>query len=225
MDIIKPGMFGKSFSADTRRRVFDFHNEQILSEQKNVDFVFIGDSITEYWDLNAYFENSGFIVNRGIGGDISEIVLKRFEADVLQLKPGNVICLIGCNDLMTMHYDPWWKVAGRDEKEIISGLIKNIEEIIKKCSGVKLYICSVLPSHLCAPYNAEKFNEAILETNEKIKDLCSKSDAEFIDYHGVLCKEDGKTVMDNLTYDGVHPNPNGYKIMAELLKENVEGLN
>lgn len=224
MEIIKPGLFGKTYSADNRRNVFDFHNEQILTENKKVDFVFIGDSITEYWDLNVYFADSGYIVNRGIGGDISEIILKRFDADALQLNPSKVICLVGCNDLMTMHYDYWWKVNGKEVEEIIIELIKNIENIIEKCKDIKLYICSVLPSALCVPYNAGKFNDAIIRVNCEIKKLCEKYSVTYIDYHSAMCKEDGKTIKDNITYDGIHPTPKGYEIMAEVLRKNIPEL-
>lgn len=224
MDIIKPGHFGKVYSADSRRNVFDFHNEQILTEKKKVDFVFIGDSITEYWDLNVYFNNSRYIVNRGIGGDVSEIVLKRFDADVLQLNPCKVICLVGCNDLMRMHYDYWWKVKGEETEKIISVLIENTEEIIKKCKAVSLCICSLLPSSLCVPYNAEKFNEVILTVNSKLKKLCEKYSVTYIDYHSAMCKEDGKTVKDNITYDGIHPTPSGYELMAEVLRSYIPEL-
>lgn len=224
MDIIKPGLFGKAYSADSRRSVFDFHNEQILTEKKKVDFVFIGDSITEYWDLNAYFNNSLYIVNRGVGGDISEIILKRFDADVLQLNPCKAICLVGCNDLMKMHYDYWWKVNGEETEKIINELIENTEKIIKKCKAVSLYICSVLPSALCVPYNADEFNDAIVRVNCEIKKLCEKYSVTYIDYHSAMCKDDGKTIKDNITYDGIHPTPKGYELMAEVLRKSIPEL-
>ncbi len=225
MEIIRPGMFGTSYSADSKRRLFDFLNHQILTKGKIPDFLFIGDSITEYWDLELYFQNAGFIVNRGIGGDISSIILKRFDADALQLKPKNIIYLAGCNDLMATHYDYWWKCPGREEKEAIEELLDNTEAIIKKCGGINLYICSVLPSALCVPYDAEKFNDNILTVNKALKKLCEKYSVSYIDYHSALCGPDKKTVMDNITYDGIHPNPEGYEIMAGVLKKAIGKIN
>ncbi len=224
MEIIKPGMFGTSYSADTKRRLFDFYNHQMLTKGIRPDFLFIGDSITEYWDLYLYFPKAGFIANRGIGGDISSIILKRFDADALQLKPRNIIYLAGCNDLMATHYDFWWKCPGRDEKEAKEELLYNTEAIIKKCKGINLYVCSVLPSSLCVPYDAQKFNDNIVEVNEKIQQLCKKYSVVYIDYHSALCAADGKTVKDNITYDGIHPTPEGYEIMANVLKKHVKGI-
>ena len=217
--MIKPGIFGTSYTADTRRSVFDFHNEQIMTEKKVVDCVFIGDSITEYCDWNVFFDKLGYIVNRGVGGDISEIVKKRYMADVMQLKPQKAVCLIGCNDLMTMHYDNWWKKEGRDVGEIVRKLTENIEEIIKMSDGVKLYICSVLPTDLCIGFDKDKFNNAVLTVNENIKELCEKYGIEYVDYHSKMCDKDGKTMRAGLTYDGVHPTPAGYEIMTKVLKE------
>lgn len=102
--------------------------------------------------------------------------------------------------------------------------MKNTEEIIKKCKSVNLYICSVLPSALCVPYNAEKFNEAILIVNRELKKLCEKHSVTYIDYHSAMCKEDGKTIKDNITYDGIHPTPSGYELMAEVLRSNIPEL-
>jgi hypothetical protein len=70
VDIIKPGLFSKQVNADNRRIEFDYKNEVIVSNKIAVDYVFIGDSITHMWELNAYFGKSQrLILNRGIGGD------------------------------------------------------------------------------------------------------------------------------------------------------------
>lgn len=119
-EIIKPGRFGSTVAADSLRTTFDIQNEQLVSENKNVDFVFIGDSITCYWQLNLYFSELGFIINRGIGGDSTEYILKRSDADVFQLKPKNVVYLAGINDLLTTAPDLWWRKKGADKQTVIS---------------------------------------------------------------------------------------------------------
>ncbi|MBE7042330.1 MAG: G-D-S-L family lipolytic protein, partial [Ruminococcaceae bacterium] len=81
MEIIKPGNFGKTVAADTRRSEFDFSNEQFLVTNRKIDLLFIGDSITHYWTQQAYFSSDKCIVNRGIGGDSTPYLLRRFDAD------------------------------------------------------------------------------------------------------------------------------------------------
>ena len=60
--------------------------------------VFLGDSITDGWRLNEYFEGRDFI-NRGISGQITGEMLGRMKADVLDLQPAAVLILAGTNDL------------------------------------------------------------------------------------------------------------------------------
>ena len=86
--VVNPGLFSVGVAADSRRGEFDFGNESLVLQEMRPDFVFIGDSITHLWELQAFFGSTGkVLINRGIGGDISTYVLKRFEADVIQLQP------------------------------------------------------------------------------------------------------------------------------------------
>ncbi len=223
MDQIKPGPFGKVVAADNRRIDFDFANEQLLYLNKQPDVLFIGDSITQLWDIIAYFDTRKLLVNRGISGDTSEYVLKRFDADVIQLKPKLVICMIGTNDIMATHSDPWWRTAGTD-KEIVIGCTKNnLQAIAKKCKAhnIEIAFCSIIPSDIAPPYDKEIRWELTCRLNAFIKDLCMQSHLQYIDYHAQLCGSDGKTIKPALTPDGIHVNAKGYEIMAKVLREKV----
>ena len=62
--------------------------------------VFLGDSITQGWDVGLQFAFPGVkIANRGISGDTSRGVLIRLQEDVLALNPAAVVLLVGTNDL------------------------------------------------------------------------------------------------------------------------------
>lgn len=68
--------FSEDVAADKNRKEFDIKNHTLCYTNQRPDFLFIGDSITEYWELNAYFRNSDqLIINRGIAG---EDVLKEY---------------------------------------------------------------------------------------------------------------------------------------------------
>jgi hypothetical protein len=63
--VVRPGLFGVEAAADTRRGVFDAHNEALMARSLPIDAVFIGDSITDMWALDVFFQGaSGMIVNR-----------------------------------------------------------------------------------------------------------------------------------------------------------------
>ncbi|UUZ93140.1 GDSL-type esterase/lipase family protein [Paenibacillus sp. P25] len=101
--IIRPGYFSVRAAADQMRPVYDHYNEQLIYHRLPLSFVFIGESITQFWDVQTYFGGmKNAIVNRGISGDITLHMLKRFPADVLQLKPKYVHIMGGTNNTWSL---------------------------------------------------------------------------------------------------------------------------
>jgi len=225
--LIKPGNFGKTVAADNKRIDFDSANEQLLYLNKRPDILFIGDSITQLWDLNAYFGDSGkLIVNRGISGDSSEYVLKRFDADVIQLKPKLVIMMIGTNDIFATNDDPWCRMKGTDKETVVAGTQSNIKAIVEKCkeNNIEIALCSIIPSDIAPPFDKEMRWELTKRLNDFIKELCVENIIKYIDYHSKLCQADGKTLIYDLSPDGIHPNAKGYEIMAKVLRDNIKEI-
>ena len=68
-----------------------------MSDSKN-RVIFFGDSITDGWKLDKYFEGKSYI-NRGIGGQTTPQMLVRFRQDVIDLKPKVLVILAGTNDI------------------------------------------------------------------------------------------------------------------------------
>ena len=223
MDQIKPGLFGKTVAADSRRIEFDFLNEQLLYLDRRPDILFIGDSITHYWDLNAYFGTANCLVNRGIGGDTSEYVLKRFDADVIQLRPKLVVLMIGTNDFFATHCDPWWRTAGADQETVLAGTQANVTAMVRKCQAAKieLALCSVPPSDIAPPFDKELWWELTAKQNRFLQERCAEQRLAYVDYHAKLCQADGRTMIRELSPDGIHPNARGYEIMAQVLREKI----
>ncbi len=60
--------------------------------------VFMGDSITQGWNLDESFPGKPYI-NRGISGQTSPQMVLRFRQDVIDLKPKVVVILAGTNDI------------------------------------------------------------------------------------------------------------------------------
>lgn len=226
--IIKPGYFSLYVPADKRREEFDTNNEALISNDVHVDFVFIGDSITEGWELNAYFGGKNKIaINRGISGDTAEYLVKRFEADTLQLKPDYCVILIGINDASALESLPnVWVPTGRGRS---MESVEKIRDRVVKCYismldqakkySQKLVICSILPSNI--PKVSEKNNERnkyVALVNSDLKSICEKEGCIFVDYHSRFADCDGLTLKTGLSDDGVHPNVSGYNLMADILR-------
>lgn len=223
--IKKPGMFSSQVAADSRRLEFDYKNEIIVTHQTPVDFVFIGDSITHFWELDAYFGAKGrLILNRGIGGDTTEYVLKRFEADVLQLKPRYAIMNIGVNDTWKLEGDPWQRTSGKPKEPVIRETVDHVSQIIElaKKAGQHLILCSILPTDMPFTQKNKERNEVIAEINGELKKMAQQAGLIYVDYHTHFAGEDGITLKEGWADDGVHPHVLGYDRMAEILSQTLK---
>ncbi len=217
--LIKPGLFGLNVAADGRRSVYDFQNEELLAQGIPVDAVFIGDSITEMWALDAYFRGTrGVLANRGIGGDITPYILRRFAADVLQLQPRLVVILAGINNFWDM--DNWLNPSLlRTPQAIEDEIVSNLTEMVMTAheQQIKVAVCSILPTNIPFNSNLAIRNSTIKNGNDRVQRMADEQGAIFVDYHRQFVAEDGLTLRDGFAEDGLHPHANGYKLMADTL--------
>ena len=226
-EIVSPGTFGVIIAADARRIEFDLKNESILHRAIPVDAVFLGDSITHYWELEAYFHaDQGLILNRGIAGDGTEFALRRFQADVLQLRPKMAIVMIGINDTKFRSVFPSASSPlNPDADKIVHTIVNNIRQMAHSAGdqGVDMAVCSILPLHLPLSSRSGECNQIVAKANHALQVFSDKQGIPFIDYHSRFVHEDGLTMRGELTDDGIHPHSGGYEIMAQVLTETLGG--
>ena len=175
--------------------------------------VFMGDSITELWQLDAYFTPSdGVILNRGIGGDITTHMLRRFEADVIQLRPRNVVILAGTNDVARM-------LGKSSDEQIVDTVTTAMGSMMDsaRAAGIQVFVCSILPTNGDTK-NHEGKALLIPRINVKLKAACAVKGCHYVDYAAHLADADGALRKD-LARDGLHPHYAGYEIMARLVME------
>lgn len=227
MEQIKCSLISKIYAADNRRMTFDIMNSEVLQSNAKVDTVFIGDSITEFWDLNVYF-NKGLNINRGISGDVVEGVAHRFDADVIQLKPKACVMLIGINYLKIMddfatnelslkgNYD---EVFNFIDNKLIVDAMAYYEEIMNKCknNNIKLFTLSVLPCTHDLNVGKDYRNYYVDKLNIKIEELTKKYNATFVECNSKMKNDLGMSKKE-LFLDGVHPIGKGYQIMVDSIK-------
>lgn len=221
MTMIRPGRFSSIATADTHRHAFDVKNEVLLAKQTSIDYVFFGDSITEFWELEAYFNlPNQVIINRGIGGDTTEFARRRFPADVLQLNPSACIFLIGINDAWDLEYDNWLLTEGKSLDEVLAKACDNIYAMMELAHKNKLplFICSVLPTNMNFTNHEPERKEYAVKLNQKLREMSQEFDFPYVDYFSLLVQEDQCTLQDGLANDGLHPLATGYNLMADALK-------
>lgn len=195
-------------------------NVKLAPPAKNeTRIVFMGDSITDGWNLAQYFPGESY-VNRGIGGQTTPQMLLRFRADVIELKPKVVVILAGTND-----------IAGNTGLMTLEDTAHNVVSMVElaRANKIRVILSSVLPVNDRSRNGNGTFliqtksrpNETIRAMNEWLKKYAAQSDSVYLDYYSATVGSDGN-LKDNISDDGLHPNAEGYRIMQSLAKAAIE---
>lgn len=222
--VYRPGYFSVNADADKKRTEYDIKNQILITHHTAVDFLFIGDSITDFWDLDTYFHKDNCrIVSRAIGGDTIRILKRRFMADAVQLHPKYCILQIGINDANALEPNYWWVYPGRSLEDVLKDARHDYSDILEQSqkAGMNLIICSLLPCNMTfSPVNYKR-QDYVLEMNKFLKNCSQQYGYIYVDYFSGLVKEDGRSIRDNITKEGLHPLVHGYDIMADILRKTL----
>jgi lysophospholipase L1-like esterase len=169
--------------------------------------VFMGDSITIGWHLDQSFSGKPY-VNRGISGQTTPQMLVRMFPDVIDLKPAAVIILAGTNDIA--------RNTGPMTMTMIEENFQAMTEL-GQAHGIKVILCSVTP---IADYGRAKMSEGrppsdIVKLNAWMKDYAARAHAIYADYFAAVVDDQGM-LKPGISADGLHPNTDGYKLMAPV---------
>jgi lysophospholipase L1-like esterase len=177
-----------------------------------VRVVFMGDSITQGWNLQNSFPGKPYI-NRGISGQTSSQMLLRFRQDVIDLKPKVVVILAGTNDLA--------ENTGPATLEQVEGNLMSMIQLAA-ANGIGVVLCPVLPS-VRFWWHPGLQNPAprIVALDKWIKTFAAEKGYFYADYYSQLADAAGG-LPRNLSRDGVHPSPAGYAIMSPLVESGIK---
>ncbi len=177
---------------------FSIENENI----DNVDIIFIGDSLTEGYDVKNYYDEY-HVLNRGIGGDTTIRLEKRLKISLYDAHPKCVVLLIGGNNLKTI-FDNYERI---------------IVDIRNNLPDTELILLSLT----CEGGKFSKNNELIKNNNIKIKEIADSYHLSFIDLYNPLLDPDTLELKASYTIDGAHLNKDGYDVITPLIKEIING--
>src|ERR1700688_3072109 len=200
-------IYADDFGELSRYRDADAKLKPLVAGENRV--VFLGDSITDYWKLADYFPGKPNL-NRGIDGQSTPQMLVRFRQDVIDLHPRVLVVLAGTNDVAG--------VTGPTRNEDIEANYASIAELAR-AHHIRVVFSSLLPVYNYTEDAKESFTlrprERILALNAWLKSYCARNGLVYLDYFSALLDDKGMLRRD-LSDDGLHPNPAGYKIMAPL---------
>jgi lysophospholipase L1-like esterase len=180
-----------------------FQEENQEYAHKTVDAVFLGDSLTDGYDVKSYYPEYT-VLNRGIGGDTTFWLEKRLDVSLYNVKTKVAIMLIGANNMDTMF-------------ENYQRILQSFRENVPKTKIILLSLTSM---------GGEwgKKNQLAAYNNVKIKKLAEQYGFEFVDlYSALLNLEDGE-IFDEYTTDGGHLTPKGYEVLTNCIKPVLQKL-
>ena len=186
------------------------HLNQVSVVEPNV--LFIGDSIVEYYPIQELFGTSKTIVNRGIRGYQTGLLLENLDAHLYGGAVDKIVLLIGTNDI------------GKDVpvNESLNNLEAIIQSITRDYPLTEIKLLSILPVNEGEEYKQTVYirtNEKIQKWNQAYQELASVyMQVEFVPVFDSLIDQEGQLKKDYTT-DGLHLSVTGYQVLTKALKD------
>jgi lysophospholipase L1-like esterase len=201
---------------------------------KSVRLIFVGDSITDFWhlDANPWFpgkycgrsvwdESFGGVVpahealNLGVSGDRIEHVLHRLLPkaqggegwlDRRDLQPDTIFVMLGINNSFDSE-----KPA---TTSIYKGILAVVARIQDRKPGARIVIQSLLPTD-----DETKNRDLVLPVNDQLRTFAANAKGiDYLDLYPSFVDGNG-TQRRNLFNDSLHPSRDGYRVWRDRLVE------
>ncbi|MDD2431337.1 MAG: GDSL-type esterase/lipase family protein [Firmicutes bacterium] len=183
-------------------RVKIFVNENLPENP----IIFIGDSLTERYDLKKYYPGLP-VVNRGIGGDMTSGVWDRKHLLGLEQNPTKIFVMLGTNNVL---YDR----SSNALEGYLADLEKSLLYIKENAPGAQIYIQSICPLAKSTGVDPQ----TVPKHNSELQLFANEHGFTYIDVYSLLTDEDGY-LRPELTVDGVHFTPKGYELWTNKVNE------
>jgi lysophospholipase L1-like esterase len=209
------------------------------AKQGDVDLIFIGDSITDLWQVKGpkggaevwekYYGNRK-AMNAGIGGDRTQHVLWRLDnGNIDGIHPKLAVIMIGTNN-----------VGSNTPQEVAEGIKAIVGKVREKLPETKILLLGIFPRGQLPEMTSDMTDEehAKAESKRKATELQRKQNAEasklasdvadnqtmfYMDIGDKFLEADG-TLSKDIMPDYLHPNAKGYEIWAEAIEPKVTEL-
>ena len=200
--VIHPQKMEQKQYEEIRRAYYAQKYEEYEQENQKyadyeVDVAFIGDSLTDQYDLEAYYPQYS-TVNRGIGGDTTFDVEERLQISLYDLKPKVVVMLIGANNLDTMF---------QNYEAILQGIRENLPQ-------TKVVLLSLTAMN---GENWGRNNSLAAYNNVKIKLFAERYGFYYVDLFSTLYDLSAGEAYADVTIDGGHLSHLGYTKVTEQI--------
>lgn len=205
-------------------------HESVLKRIKegNVNLIFVGDSITHFWERagkdvwQQYYECRG-AVNMGFSGDRTQNVLWRLEnGEIDGVSPKLAVVMIGTNNS---------NGTDNTSEEIADGIKAIVCKLRTKLPKTKVLVLSIFPrgskeQRVKGNRQPAAFNPQWAKNNKASRLASEIADNKMIFYlniNDVFLDENGMLSREYMS-DLLHPNAKGYQLWAEAMEPTVQKL-
>ncbi len=189
----------------------DVRVEQLPAQVGRV--VFLGDSITDIWNLPRYFPGKPYI-NRGISGQTTAQMVLRMFPDVIDLHPRAVVLLAGTND-----------IAQNTGPVTLRMIAENVEAMTELAHRHHIHVifCSLLPvsDYTRTPQTSNRPPADILALNQWLRSYARAQHEIYCDYYAAVVDAKGMFTA-GLSGDGLHPDAQGFARLAPVAQHCID---
>lgn len=183
-------------------KIEQYERENAAYDDYEVDVAFIGDSLTDGYDLATYYPQY-VTANRGIGGDTTFGLEERLQVSLYDLKPKVVVMLIGANNMDSMF-------------ENYESILKSLKENLPESKIVLLSLTAMGGEHW------GRKNQLAAYNNVSIKLLAEKYGYAYVDLFSALYDVSIGEVYEGYTIDGGHFTHEGYEVVTAQITPVLE---
>lgn len=177
--------------------------DELFDEIK--DITLIGNSLFDNWKIEKLNNNS--VANLGIAG----ISTKQYQEYILNENKikhiaNKTVIMTGTNDIVD---------KSLNFEDILNNINKLIESLLKINKNAKIYFIEI-PS---IAFRMDRNKEEIFKLNEYLKNNLDES-IKYIEVNKYMT-DDFKNLKLEYTYDGLHFNEEGYKVLEKILEKEI----
>jgi lysophospholipase L1-like esterase len=213
----KPRLNVAATFTQTNQRVGPRHEGFVATaKQGNIDLLLHGDSITDWWQLDAnkpvFDKYFGTIrtANFAVAGDTTQGVLWGLRNGEGQgFQPKAVMLMIGTNN--TGQYTG---------PEIAEGVGAVVLELRRNFPSAKILLLAIFPRAV----PGDPVRDKIAEVNQIISRLDDKKNVFYMDIGSKFLDDTGVFLPDSFRADNLHPQAKGYEIWGEAVSAKLAEL-
>ncbi|GAB4483296.1 MAG: SGNH/GDSL hydrolase family protein [Thermodesulfovibrionales bacterium] len=163
--------------------------------------VFLGDSLTEWFDWQTRFPQDR-VINLGRAGEPVEGLLGRLDRICTHVAaPDFCFLMTGINNI------------AMDDSDILGNYLRIVRTLRERWAGSALVVQSLLPVLLdwVGP-------EPVIKVNRGLKTLAEETGAAYLDVYRSFVDSSGRPDASLLLDDGVHLSAQGYAVWAGVVE-------